>query len=138
MSFFVPTHRRKRWLAASSIGIAWLVIAGLLWAYPISIARRSGVSRNGYGVLEAWVRKTSYHRMNSGQHLGYETGEGFAVTLIITACATSVAVGFYLWLIHKWRLPGHCVNCDYDLRDNTSGICPECGSTIRKPATDLH
>lgn len=27
-----------------------------------------------------------------------------------------------------------CANCDYDLRGNLSGVCPECGRTINPPA----
>ena len=26
--------------------------------------------------------------------------------------------------------PGHCRQCRYDLHGNTSGVCPECGTTI--------
>jgi len=25
---------------------------------------------------------------------------------------------------------GHCVECDYNLRGNESGVCPECGTKI--------
>lgn len=30
------------------------------------------------------------------------------------------------------RLLGLCEHCSYDLRGNTSGVCPECGTPIRK------
>lgn len=26
---------------------------------------------------------------------------------------------------------GHCINCDYDLRGNRSGVCPECGEPLQ-------
>ncbi len=26
--------------------------------------------------------------------------------------------------------PGRCAKCDYDLRGNTSGVCPECGEHV--------
>jgi hypothetical protein len=29
---------------------------------------------------------------------------------------------------------GHCVACGYDLTGNVSGRCPECGTTIARPA----
>src|SRR3954449_9951254 len=31
---------------------------------------------------------------------------------------------------------GHCPQCDYDLTANTTGICPECGSTTSDPPPD--
>ncbi len=33
----------------------------------------------------------------------------------------------YLWRRDRRRAPGLCPNCNYDLRANTTGICPECG-----------
>lgn len=40
-----------------------------------------------------------------------------------------------LWLFwREWRKPksrpGYCNTCGYNLTGNTSGVCPECGSTI--------
>lgn len=29
--------------------------------------------------------------------------------------------------------PGHCLNCEYNLTGNTSGVCPECGTSIEPP-----
>ena len=31
------------------------------------------------------------------------------------------------WWFYRRRLKGHCM-CGYDLRGNTSGVCPECGT----------
>lgn len=36
------------------------------------------------------------------------------------------------WRKHRRRLAGYCVNCAYNLNENTSGICPECGTTIKE------
>jgi len=30
------------------------------------------------------------------------------------------------------RRPGHCLHCDYDLTGNESGVCPECGTNVRR------
>jgi len=30
------------------------------------------------------------------------------------------------------RMSGCCLGCGYDLRGNTSGVCPECGRAIRR------
>jgi hypothetical protein len=39
-----------------------------------------------------------------------------------------------LWYRDRRRpMPGHCRKCDYDLRGNVSGICPECGLKIAAP-----
>lgn len=29
--------------------------------------------------------------------------------------------------------PGHCRKCRYDLTGNESGVCPECGTAVKKP-----
>ncbi len=38
----------------------------------------------------------------------------------------------FVWRLDRKRrpLPGHCP-CGYDLRDNVSGTCPECGVEVR-------
>ena len=33
----------------------------------------------------------------------------------------------------KLSLLGYCANCRYNLTGNTSGVCPECGTTVAKP-----
>ena len=35
----------------------------------------------------------------------------------------------------KRRKRGLCVKCEYDLRGNVSGVCPECGTKIEAPRT---
>ncbi len=32
-----------------------------------------------------------------------------------------------LYFRRRRRRPGHCVQCDYDLTGNVTGVCPECG-----------
>ena len=129
MSFFAPTYRRKRLIAASTISFGWLVVAGLLWALPVGGARRS-VTFNRYGILDAWVRYSDY-RHNPGKTVGYDVQDGFVLSIVITIVATIVAVGLYFLLSRKWREPGHCIQCNYNLHGNTSGKCPECGQAIK-------
>lgn len=36
--------------------------------------------------------------------------------------------GALAWLTRRPHLSGHCASCSYNLRLNTTGRCPECGS----------
>lgn len=38
------------------------------------------------------------------------------------------ALNGWLWYRDRPRKPGHCVICNYNLRANTTGVCPECGN----------
>jgi hypothetical protein len=43
----------------------------------------------------------------------------------------AIPTGFLFWRDYR-RIPeGHCQACGYNLTGNTSGICPECGETIK-------
>ena len=45
------------------------------------------------------------------------------------AIASLVALRMFRSRKNRRRLvTGHCVSCNYDLRGNVSGICPECGT----------
>lgn len=37
-----------------------------------------------------------------------------------------------LFYLDRHRAPGHCATCGYNLRGNTTAICPECGSAVDK------
>lgn len=47
-----------------------------------------------------------------------------------------IAIAPAIWLLSWWRERStrgnvnHCSTCGYDLTGNTSGVCPECGTTI--------
>lgn len=36
-------------------------------------------------------------------------------------------LGYRRWRRREREKAGECINCGYDLRGNTSGVCPECG-----------
>ena len=38
-----------------------------------------------------------------------------------------VLLTMWLWSLDPRRQSGLCTRCEYDLRGNTSGVCPECG-----------
>ncbi|MCL4196578.1 MAG: hypothetical protein KJZ69_03720 [Phycisphaerales bacterium] len=44
-------------------------------------------------------------------------------TLVLLAGLPTASV----WYRDRRRAPGLCIKCGYDLRGNTSGVCPECG-----------
>jgi len=52
-----------------------------------------------------------------------------------TLCAVLPLLGllFIAIIVIPEPTPGHCVECDYDLTGNVSGICPECGTPIEAP-----
>lgn len=53
------------------------------------------------------------------------------VSIPLTAIAWLVAAGCIIVLFPKHTRPLHCCAvCEYDLRGNTSGVCPECGAAI--------
>ena len=58
--------------------------------------------------------------------------EGALLVLICTAVAMATACACVVGYILTWRRArvGACARCDYDLRENLSGICPECGHGI--------
>jgi hypothetical protein len=57
-----------------------------------------------------------------------------AIALVVGPCyAMPVAIlvgviAHVLW--RKYRTPGRCTGCGYDLTGNISGICPECGLPV--------
>lgn len=41
---------------------------------------------------------------------------------------------FWLWRWKQWKArlrKDLCLHCGYELTGNTSGVCPECGESIR-------
>ena len=48
-------------------------------------------------------------------------------------CLLLLAPTVWLWWRDRRRVsPDHCQKCGYDLTGNVSGVCPECGSTIKR------
>jgi len=47
-----------------------------------------------------------------------------------------IAVMMLRLLTRQPPLPGHCPRCRYDLTDNTSSVCPECGRPVSKDALE--
>jgi hypothetical protein len=49
---------------------------------------------------------------------------------IPTSLVTALTVTLFVQARQRARKGGHCTKCAYDLRGNTSGICPECGTPV--------
>ncbi len=51
---------------------------------------------------------------------------------VIILFATYPTIAFIRGPLRRWRRrrKGLCVNCDYNLTGNVSGVCPECGTKI--------
>ena len=62
---------------------------------------------------------------------------GHAINFPIYVLFLMVAVPtVLLYLRGRRRIPpGHCTACGYNLTGNVSGVCPECGQQIQRPAT---
>ena len=58
---------------------------------------------------------------------------GFPPWLPIPVLAAYPAIYFLVVGVRRLRRrPGCCLHCDYDLTGNESGVCPECGTGIRR------
>ena len=63
-------------------------------------------------------------------------GGGLPVLPAVAVPTVIVAVLWFRWdrpheLRRQRRAMGLCVRCGYDLTGNVSGVCPECGNTVR-------
>ncbi len=59
---------------------------------------------------------------------------GFLVPIWCLVLSTAAASALLLRHSLRYIPPGHCRRCGYNLTGNQSGICPECGRTIRRTA----
>ena len=61
-------------------------------------------------------------------HFVWNIQHEVAIPLWIPALLAGVPT-FIFWRRSRRIPPGHCRACRYDLTGNTSGVCPECGTT---------
>ena len=56
---------------------------------------------------------------------------------LMVLLAAYPAIAFVRGPLRRWRRRrgGRCLSCGYNLRDNESGVCPECGTPILGPKT---
>jgi hypothetical protein len=61
---------------------------------------------------------------------GHQRGTSMTEYMYLPLWVPWVAVLFptvWLWFFDR-RPPGSCAKCGYDLKGNTTGVCPECGA----------
>lgn len=103
-----------KWLRAAVLFGLTMVVAEMLWPTVIGIPTRRWPN-------PLWI---------------------FSITTVLDTIAVPCAVAG-AWVIARSRLKysdrlhsGHCRQCGYDLTGNRSGVCPECGAGVPKPAQE--
>ena len=72
-----------------------------------------------------WVPSHAFDRTRS---FNLELWKPLLTLIVLTAIA---------WLTNRFRFPlSHCQRCGYNLKGNTSGACPECGTPLKKVDAD--
>jgi hypothetical protein len=93
---------------------------------PVARLDRRGLGfRYTQSLWLAWVIGTQ-----RGEYRSREVTVPLWFPFILLAAYPTVA--FIRGPARRWwrRRKGCCLNCDYDLTGNVSGVCPECGRTI--------
>ncbi len=108
----MPRTRKNRILP---IG---LIVTGTLW----------GVLVPFFGFLLA------FNKITAGNNPTPDVlAKGINSSLLLGSPAILIMAAGVALLIHRHLKdrpkPGHCAHCDYDLKGNETGVCPECGAT---------
>ncbi len=101
--------------ARDEIGFGARFISGMIqgaWLPEIFTSNRTWASGDPYGVTIWWV--------------------AFVLVIALAFAVVTGCVGFLLGERAKTWDDRYCRTCDYDLTGNVSGICPECGTPIRR------
>jgi len=84
---------------------------------------------------------TSFQRIHANAKpfliLWVVSGPTIALSVIAMRFISGVRRGYSEEMKKLRRQLGQCFECGYDLTDNTSGVCPECGTPIKpRPQAD--
>ena len=97
----------RRWWAVVWLPLAALVCLLALQPYP---TYAQAIAKNG----------------SLGTYISSSLNFAMYPSVVLLLIATPL-----LRLGSARAIPGHCVECDYDLTGNVSGRCPECGRPVR-------
>ena len=101
-----------------------------------------GVYRGGLGwshgplpaeVSRGWTACPAKNQFLIMPYIGRPWGRGKRLLALMPLWPLVVVAGagvVLVWRFYGRVLPGHCAVCAYDLTRNTSGRCPECGTSI--------
>ena len=109
-------------------GMATLAILGLLLDLLRTPRRLAGRLYAGAAIAFCVMALVCIPMGKAGSGPAYLF---FSLNMGLQASAVSRLPVMSIWrLVTRTYAPGHCSRCDYDLTDNVSGICPECGTAI--------
>lgn len=119
-------------------GFAHVSVGG---ARPLDIGIQDGVfhcswerplNNRPFSRLYSYGRTVGHRRWVQWFHVWtVPTSGGTRTSVYVPIWFVAGLVGsptVWLWLRDRRRAPGLCCKCGYDLRGNTSGVCPECGA----------
>ena len=115
---------------------AAFAVSGWWWAW---VAIRNGPFFGIHaGALEYWSPSPKNWAAGVERHeaglrfalVGRMWTGGFALPLVYPFAAAAIATLLVWRFGAKAVKPGHC-RCGYDLKGNTSGVCPECGDEVQ-------
>ena len=136
-----PEFQREGWQGRLNEGISgWSVSSRYGFIFVNSVRYRSPAipADDAPGFNRSW------HAYPTSVAYGVERapfGEYVAVwvhpILPLAICVPIPVVAFIRGPMRRWRRRRHsqCLTCGYNLTDNTSGICPECGTKMAPSAT---
>jgi len=101
----------------------------LEWVIPNSPARQPDHQVEtplGFG----WYARRIIHEGVTWKHVQLES-PGWALVAALIAYPT---IAFIRGPLRRWRRrrKGRCLKCGYNLTGNVSGVCPECGTEVRR------
>lgn len=96
-------------------------------------ARRSG--ENAIGEITIFHSPIPPPRgMTAIMAVEDQLGILFVSAMTVIPAAVLIWIGAILSRQEMRNTPGHCSHCGYCLTGNASGICPECGTRIKRTA----
>lgn len=98
------------------------------------VLRYHGFGGNVIYSFDGALCLTNAHNFSASSvgRFGYLTESTNTVKLLnlwVVALFAAFAFGIALWYQRNPK-HGHCTRCGYNLAGNTSGVCPECGTSI--------